>query len=958
MQDVPDDERRRTARNRHNREFFNRLRDRRPHVAAEAIKRARRKAATETVDLTEAVAGEGVASGAGAPFEEQLLETIVREERPVLFVQNDWVNKDEVTVKGIEAQELIDGLDPHRERITAIMPLVGRLDVTNFANLDYVGTGWLVGPDIVVTNRHVASLIAHQESGTFMFSRGVGGKQVIASLNAAHEFDDARPDTSRTFAVEEVLYIERESGPDIAFLRIRRRIDGTTLAFIPIAAGNPKADTPVLAVGYPARASKRIIPNQELMRELYLDRFDVKRAAPGLIMSSGDGSVHHDCTTLGGNSGSVLFDPASGAAVGLHYAGLYQETNYAIPATILRRYVERKTWLTPPSIRTKSDDQDEALSSADRRPVVSVPATAATVSAQGSGSATVSVNIPVTITVSVGTPTVANGGVAPPGSSDRRSRARSTNSSDAEAAAAAFWDRRPDGVIAVRVGFNDDGGEIGDTPLIAASVPPHILASVESVGPTQFDSFEVRYFPADPAEQIEASPLFESVEEISYDDDGRAGPEFSFDPVDEEMTVRAHVGPEYSWEELQHFLADGGAKPQLVSAMYEFHAKHIADAIEERLESGASLRLVLDNASFSKIKNKDEEFDRRERFADWDTRFQTKFQRIVVPEGVSGLISDSYHIKVTVRDDGAFWLSSGNWKAGSSQPVITQGERDDADDTDLRGNREWHVVIKNRTLADRFRSHIDKDFEESQNLGGGKVPPSKESLEILVDVPIEEGVELERRPPGRVKQPETFTGRRKVKALLTPDHQGAIYSEAVLELIRSAKKSLLFQIPYIGMTPNPRVDRGFIDALIKALTQKLKTLDDARVLLRSGGNRYSAPTHAAWFFKSKQVDIANRLRQIDDHHTKGMIVDGKRVLLGSHNWSKPGVTLNRDASLIFDDQEIAEYYADAFEIDWARANPIRPRRFVKTEAVLEAVGDAPPPGFKRVSVRDLLEDDD
>ena len=53
-----------------------------------------------------------------------------------------------------------------------------------------------------------------------------------------------------------------------------------------------------------------------------------------------------------------------------------------------------------------------------------------------------------------------------------------------------------------------------------------------------------------------------------------------------------------------------------------------------------------------------------------------------------------------------------------------------------------------------------------------------------------------------------------------------------------------------------------------------------------------------WYFKSKGVDIAQRLRRMEDHHTKGMVVGGERVLLGSHNWGKPGATLNRDASLI------------------------------------------------------------
>jgi phosphatidylserine/phosphatidylglycerophosphate/cardiolipin synthase-like enzyme len=162
------------------------------------------------------------------------------------------------------------------------------------------------------------------------------------------------------------------------------------------------------------------------------------------------------------------------------------------------------------------------------------------------------------------------------------------------------------------------------------------------------------------------------------------------------------------------------------------------------------------------------------------------------------------------------------------------------------------------------------------------------------------------------------------------------------------------------MPSNPTEDRGFIDDLINALVEKLRSLDDARVLLRVGGSRFSAPTHAAWFFKSKKIDIANRLRQIEDHHTKGMIVDGKRVLIGSHNWSKPGVTLNRDASLIFDDQGIAEYFAEAFEIDWERANPIKPKKYVKTkkETVVEAVGAAPPPGYRRVRLSELRKEDD
>jgi phosphatidylserine/phosphatidylglycerophosphate/cardiolipin synthase-like enzyme len=292
---------------------------------------------------------------------------------------------------------------------------------------------------------------------------------------------------------------------------------------------------------------------------------------------------------------------------------------------------------------------------------------------------------------------------------------------------------------------------------------------------------------------------------------------------------------------------------------------------------------------------------------------------------------------------------------GSSQPVITDDELKNATRVDLPGNREWHVVVRNETLAGRFRAHIEQDFSRSRDLGGAHLP-KKMLEETVLDVPIVENVVLERRAPSRTLEPKRIKKKLKVQPLLTPDEEGAVYSEAVLRLIRSAKKSLLFQIPYIGMPSNPRADRGYIDELIDALTAKLTTLDDARVILRFGGKEFSSPMHAAWYFKSKGVDINSRLRQIENHHTKGMIVDGRRVLIGSHNWSQPGVTLNRDASLIFDDKEIAEYYSEAFEIDWERANPLKPVRYRRPVREGGAPGLSPI-AYRSVPLSEVLGDD-
>ncbi len=856
------------------------------------------------------------------------LETIVNAERPVLFVREGRFDPGTAEI-GPEAAELIAGLNAAADTVRPLLLLIGRIDVLNFPGTEFVGSGWFVADDVVVTNRHVASLVARWDGRQFAFIRGVAGRLVEPSVCNAHEFEDLPPTPPESvFRITRVLYIEPDSGPnDIAFVKVARPVGGGGPRFIRVAPTDAAVDDPVCVIGYPARAPRRVIPDQALMERLYQGRYDVKRVAPGLGMGTRRQQMEHDCTTLGGNSGSVVLDFA-GRAVGLHFAGLYQQANYAMRASVLNEYVRQQRWNRPHVIREVSP------------PPASPPVPHGVPLIMPGGGGGMSVTVPLTITLTLGLPAV--GGVAPaaPGMQ------KPPTVADAEAALNAFWPERPLGVVAVRVGFDD----ADDRPFVAASVPVDRLAEVRRTGPTEVRGVPVRYFAADADEQVQALPAAESADETAYDDDARTGDGFSFAAVDEEMEVTLHVGPEYSWDVLKQFL---DATPnKLVASMYEFHAKHIQEALGAKQDAGVRVKMVLDGKTFRTSSDADE-FDAQKTFADWAERF--RFQRVVAPAGRAGLMATSYHTKVAVRNDGAFWLSSGNWKPGSSQPVISQAQRDAAADEALPGNREWHVVVKNPTLADRFRNHILQDFTRATDLGGREVPRRLLDESVIL-VPEAEGVVEERRPPGRVKEPLAISRRVKVNPVMTPDREGEVYAVAVLALIESATDSLLFQIPYISMPADPTADRGVIDTLLAALVRKLKTLPDARVVLRSGSRNFSSPRHAAWYFRSKGVDVDNRLRVIDDHHTKGMVADGRRVLVGSHNWSKPGVSLNRDASLVFDDEEIALYFADAFEIDWQRANRITPRRFVPESPLAESVGGGAAVPFRRVRLSDLDTD--
>ncbi|VVB67247.1 Cardiolipin synthase B [Candidatus Norongarragalina meridionalis] len=52
-------------------------------------------------------------------------------------------------------------------------------------------------------------------------------------------------------------------------------------------------------------------------------------------------------------------------------------------------------------------------------------------------------------------------------------------------------------------------------------------------------------------------------------------------------------------------------------------------------------------------------------------------------------------------------------------------------------------------------------------------------------------------------------------------------------------------------------------------------------------------------------------------HSKSAVADGKRVLVGSINWSRHALTLNREAAVIIDDENVAGSFERIFESDWA-----------------------------------------
>jgi Phosphatidylserine/phosphatidylglycerophosphate/cardiolipin synthases and related enzymes len=57
-------------------------------------------------------------------------------------------------------------------------------------------------------------------------------------------------------------------------------------------------------------------------------------------------------------------------------------------------------------------------------------------------------------------------------------------------------------------------------------------------------------------------------------------------------------------------------------------------------------------------------------------------------------------------------------------------------------------------------------------------------------------------------------------------------------------------------------------------------------------------------------------------HNKGVVIDRKRVVVSSTNWSENSIARAREAGVPIECPEVASYFADVFDFDWSIALPI------------------------------------
>jgi V8-like Glu-specific endopeptidase len=830
------------------------------------------------------------------------------------------------------------------------------------------GTGFLVSPRLLLTNHHVLGdkTVAGFSWVEFNYQVGISG-QLAASVLFR-------------FAPDDFHFADRDL--DFALVAVQPRShEGRGLAEFgsnPLieAEGKAIAAQWINIIQHPNGEPKQLCFRENQVIDI-LEQF-----------------LHYRSDTAPGSSGSPLFNDRW-EVIGLHHSGVPRKNAagqiLAIDGQVWRAEMgeHRICWKANEGVRTSrivAFLKSQSMSSHQQqlfqeifveRPLEQQPREREAGSSPGQVSAvdgTVTWTIPISVSINVGGAATANSNPPPaadPSRSDLPATTTQTSdpqvppsgSDDVSVLAAAQKELAREDVLGVRLGWVFENGWITNRRAVVVTVsekktPAALRESTVSPLPKSYRGLPVEVRNPTLPQLLEkvrgvatAEAAFEPTlgltQEILYQppDDIPA-----FDADGEQMKVVAHVSPDAGWSQLKEFLA--ATKKTLTIGMYDFGAPHIVEAVEEivRQKSFQELDLVMQKGESIGSGTKENDLadvDVVEKLQEAISK-PKKFEHAWVKKGsVNGWISSSYHIKVAVRDHEAIWLSSGNWQSSNlpaDDPLSESPQRRHWLDN---YNRDWHAIIEHPGLAALYEAYLKHDLANNLDTD------AREALDLPdLLVPKALFVALERRRKDRkfeYFEPFAEAARQyDVRPLLTPDDDANSYFKATLALVKRAKRQLLIQNQTFK-APKPSHDK--LRELVEAVLEKQQSGVEVRIIFRI----LFAPDAQENLEALKDFGFdTDSIRVQPNCHTKAIIVDRKEVLFGSQNWSNDGVSLNRDASLLFNDAPLAEYFANIFEHDWNNlaeqdvGSDRRPVRFVEA-------AEATPEGMIRLDWKDYLE---
>jgi hypothetical protein len=377
----------------------------------------------------------------------------------------------------------------------------------------------------------------------------------------------------------------------------------------------------------------------------------------------------------------------------------------------------------------------------------------------------------------------------------------------------------------------------------------------------------------------------------------------SLAPVTVAATITAHASPDAGLATLEAFLA--ATKKSLTIGMYDFTSGRILASVQDALKTSGTLTLVLDNPPLT-TKGYDQSDTQAVEQLTQSLGTRAKIARALVRSDTfasAWIFPYAYHIKVVVRDSSALWLSSGNFN-NSNQPDLSSPPP--------KEDRDWHVIIENEDLAKTFEAYLTHDFDTAEQHQATSTQADRDTVShAFMKLAAEENpTELAAAADKMVKPLKVKLDQVRITPLLTPDKVSSDgttgeYLNNIIALIKSAQKSIHIQLQYIEASAQPDYN-----ALLQALADQVSKGVEVQLIESSQyGEKWAEK------MKSVGVDLTANIWLQPNVHNKGFVIDSKTVVVSSQNFSPAGVHDNRDAGVIIENEQIAQYFESIFSSD-------------------------------------------
>jgi len=255
------------------------------------------------------------------------------------------------------------------------------------------------------------------------------------------------------------------------------------------------------------------------------------------------------------------------------------------------------------------------------------------------------------------------------------------------------------------------------------------------------------------------------------------------------------------------------------------------------------------------------------------------------------------HAKYALIDSDTIILGSDNWNSGGYPP---EG---------LSGNRGWGVVIRDREIFHDMSSIFEYDWERGIKVSPDDLPQGSKS----------DTDEPDDRAGYKVFEAKSINGEFTANMVIGPDN--SLHYETIIEMINSAEKTLFIEQAYIrrewGTDENPYLQSA-INAAMQGVEVKV-LLDSMWYNTNEENDNDELCNYLNNLASQENLNLEARLVKRDGItkiHNKGVIVDGRKVLISSINWNKHSPTYNREIGIIIENPEFATYYSNVFLYDW------------------------------------------